>query len=509
MIGSVDPAYYTGSIAWCPQIVSTNRWIVKLDRILINGKVAFENQLALIDTGTAYIVTSPGNFDKSQKSITGAEPRKNGLMFTFPSESLKTVDFVFAGRSISLQPQDFRLGGIKNEAGRMCSSIVKLPEWQFEDNLWVMGGIFLDNVVTIFDYEARKVGFADISENDLTSATKAGPPDMVGPPPIGLPVTTLAPVTEAPSSVQPSKTIASDADFFESSLDANTSGGREITQRISFSQKPPAQIATGFASLDLGPSHIRAITFATDNTYEAFNLHLNASADTDSHGVLRNPDSDTVLRSGKAAWLRALPNDPNIQIGRWSMGNSYPKGKQLPPEQSATINFRRAFEKPPKVVLWLAGMDFSKAVNWRLKADVTNVAAESFTMTIGSWKDTILYKADVCWIAHADVAGIQSGIFSTEETRGSGWALENKGFSKFGKPFSKPPRLVAALNKIEFGCGRDLRVKTEVKVGNEGVDWSMNSDGNVHQYTTACSYIAFDAVSRILDLCYRVGNVLT
>lgn len=29
------------------------------------------------------------------------------------------------------------------------------------------GGIFLDNTVTIFDYDDRRVGFADISENEM------------------------------------------------------------------------------------------------------------------------------------------------------------------------------------------------------------------------------------------------------------------------------------------------------------------------------------------------------
>ena len=67
VIGSVDPAYYTGSIAWCPQIVSSNRWIVKLDKITVNGQTVFEDQLALIDTGTAYMIASPNNFDKGPK----------------------------------------------------------------------------------------------------------------------------------------------------------------------------------------------------------------------------------------------------------------------------------------------------------------------------------------------------------------------------------------------------------------------------------------------------------
>jgi Eukaryotic aspartyl protease len=41
VVGSVDPKYYTGSIAWCPQQLVTDRLIVALDEIKINGQTAF------------------------------------------------------------------------------------------------------------------------------------------------------------------------------------------------------------------------------------------------------------------------------------------------------------------------------------------------------------------------------------------------------------------------------------------------------------------------------------
>ena len=422
VIGSVDPAYYTGSIAWCPQIVSTNRWIVKLDKIVINGQVAFEDQLALIDTGTAYIVASPSNFDKAQKFIEGASPlpSKQNFMFTYPADNLKKVGFVFGGREIRLQQQDFGLGGLKSQNGKMCSSIVRLAEWDFPEHLWVIGGIFLDNVVTIFDYGERKIGFADISEKDLK---EAGLMTAAPAPPTGAAVSsttqsaepmkpTPAPIrAPAPSVPEPLKLVAADMNHVEVSADAKAVAGREFSQLITFNQNLRPQIAIGFTSLNLSWQHPRLIAFATENTRDAFRLNVNASADDATHGVSPNPDSDTILRGGKAAWLRALPEDTNVQTGRYSIGTPYPKGKQVPNDNVTTIKFSRKFEKTPKVVLWLSAMDFSKSVNWRLKADVTHVTNEGFTMNAGCWQDTILYKADVTWIAHADVPEIQSGTF--------------------------------------------------------------------------------------------------
>ena len=44
-------------------------------------------------------------------------------MFSFPSENLQKVGFVFGGREIRLQSQDFGLGGTKTQGGKMCSAL--------------------------------------------------------------------------------------------------------------------------------------------------------------------------------------------------------------------------------------------------------------------------------------------------------------------------------------------------------------------------------------------------
>lgn len=183
IVGSVDPKYYTGDIAWCPRVsdldgMAQNRWVVKLDSVSLNGKVVFQNQYALIDTGTSYIMTSPTSLDQFRRQITGAKitPSKK-YMFMYPPSSITSVSFVLGGREIQLHPSDFSLGEIKPDSkGNLwaLSSICTVPGgWPFPDNLWILGGIFIDNVVSIFDFGEKKIGFADISENDLASEVTA------------------------------------------------------------------------------------------------------------------------------------------------------------------------------------------------------------------------------------------------------------------------------------------------------------------------------------------------
>lgn len=298
--------------------------------------------------------------------------------------------------------------------------------------------------------------------------------------------------------------LAPDFDVFAVPADENAKAGRENILRQTFKDLAPCQIAVGIQSLDLGWEHPRAIVFADENTYTSFNLHFNASADTPTFGGI-NPNSDTKLKGGAASWLRALPNDPNIQIGRRTFGAPYPAGKQLPLGNQVEVDFTRAFTAPPKVLVWICALDFSKSYNWRLRATATDITKDGFILHADTWDNTILYKADVSYVALAqeNLPGLQTGSFSTADVRGPGWVNANSGSAKFGKAFEKVPRVVAGLNMFELGCGRGFRVSMSADAGKESVTWSLNAAGDSHLYGASADYLAFDPVSqRLLDLVY-------
>jgi hypothetical protein len=81
-------------------------------------------------------------------------------MFSFPQESLSTVEFVFGGRSIPLQKQDFGLGGIKDSKGQMCSSIVQIENYPFQDDLWIIVSMETSDDNTRADSSTHRVAFS-------------------------------------------------------------------------------------------------------------------------------------------------------------------------------------------------------------------------------------------------------------------------------------------------------------------------------------------------------------
>ena len=141
---------------------------------------------------------------------------------------------------------------------------------------------------------------------------------------------------------RPSGPVAPDFDVFAVPADENAEAGRENVLRQTFGDLALCRIAVGSQSLDLGWEDPRAIAFADENTYTSFNIHFNASADTPTFGGI-NPNSDTKLKGGAASWLRARPNDPNIQIGRRAFGAPYPDGKQLHLQKLSQSGLRASF----------------------------------------------------------------------------------------------------------------------------------------------------------------------
>ena len=137
-----------------------------------------------------------------------------------------------------------------------------------------------------------------------------------------------------------------------------------------------------------------------------------------------NLDSDTKLMVRQDSLLAYLTR--GSQCADWPLERRRSVSKAQLPLPGLHIKGAVKFPRPfatgstPKALLWISGMDFSKANNGRLQAQVLDVTSEGFTLNIGPWDNSTLYHAEVTWIAHADISGIQSGKFSTEDVRSGG-----------------------------------------------------------------------------------------
>ncbi|KAL3422072.1 eukaryotic aspartyl protease [Phlyctema vagabunda] len=169
IIGAVSRKWYSGEIAWCPWLKEEyHQWVVELDEVWINDYKIAEKQLAFIDSGTSYIMTSPQNALAVRSVLHGTVCGKEEAAFEYAPGALSTVTFVLGGRLFTLNPDDLSLG--RNASGNDISSILTLGKgvkWPFAQRMWVLGGILLDNIVTVFDYTDHRIGFATLGDEGL------------------------------------------------------------------------------------------------------------------------------------------------------------------------------------------------------------------------------------------------------------------------------------------------------------------------------------------------------
>jgi hypothetical protein len=64
-----------------------------------------------------------------------------------------------------------------------------------------------------------------------------------------------------------------------------------------------------------------------------------------------------------------------------------------------SIKFHDKFMEVPQIVVGLSCLDVGKGHNTRTAVSATDITTEGFTMVIKTWSDTILFQADVTWVA--------------------------------------------------------------------------------------------------------------
>lgn len=97
--------------------------------------------------------------NKLYGNIPNAKRVPNSKRWSIPCDSIPVVEFVISGVSFSIDANTFSPGRL-SEGSEFCYGGVVANVKPHE--AWIVGGIFLSNVYTIFDADARQVGFTPL-----------------------------------------------------------------------------------------------------------------------------------------------------------------------------------------------------------------------------------------------------------------------------------------------------------------------------------------------------------
>jgi cathepsin D len=155
-----------GSINWinCSSSVHPQ---IPLDGLIVNGntikRVDNKPMQAIIDSGTGGFIPGPSNIvDTLYSQILGAQPVPNAPgVYVFPCTSTVQIGFQFAGQDYMMNPEDF----IMQRQGNQCVGALVGQDFIDDTNTefgFILGALFMKNVVSVFDLGKPAVGFGRI-----------------------------------------------------------------------------------------------------------------------------------------------------------------------------------------------------------------------------------------------------------------------------------------------------------------------------------------------------------
>ena len=264
----------------------------------------------------------------------------------------------------------------------------------------------------------------------------------------------------------------------------NQPAQRYATEKYFHTKYPSTPgLALGLNWLDIdGSRNIRINSLAEDVTDEKFTAVLDTW-------------SDTILYSAGMTWLEVGPQFNFIQTGNFNTQDVRAwNNPQL--QTSKRIEFSTQFQdSPPTLVCFLTSLDMSNDKNWRVRAYATDVNLTGFTIHVDSWSDSILYSAGVTWIAYpANIPGVASGRFSTSDIRP--WnqpQQDNSSQVTFGKAFSHVPKVLMALDELDYDHGKNLRLRVSTSsVDPTGFQWHLQTWADSVMWSSGASYFAWE-----------------
>ncbi|KIJ63347.1 hypothetical protein HYDPIDRAFT_92725 [Hydnomerulius pinastri MD-312] len=161
-IGGVNSALYTGSITYTP-VTEQGFWLINGDAISANGKEAFTNFPAIVDTGTTLILGDESTVGQFYNALNATDI--GGGFYTFPCNSMPSVSITISGRVFALSAETFNLGSY-DSSGESCVGAIAATGSLGGNSLldtWILGDTFLRNVYSVFDIGQLRVGFADLA----------------------------------------------------------------------------------------------------------------------------------------------------------------------------------------------------------------------------------------------------------------------------------------------------------------------------------------------------------
>ncbi|CAG8452823.1 853_t:CDS:2 [Acaulospora morrowiae] len=156
--GGVDTSLFTGPITYT-SVTQQLYWQISIDGVEMNEQVISGSQQVIVDTGTSLMVLGTDVVNNIIRKVKGRYDSSTGTWqvpcnIASGSNAVK-IAIRINGVAWTINPLDLVREQVSRSNKFCYSGIVSTDE-----NVWILGGVFLKNVYVVFDRENNRVGFA-------------------------------------------------------------------------------------------------------------------------------------------------------------------------------------------------------------------------------------------------------------------------------------------------------------------------------------------------------------
>ncbi|KAF9173302.1 hypothetical protein BGX20_003564 [Mortierella sp. AD010] len=159
IFGGIDSSKYTGSLTYVP-VTQEGYWQVSIDDIGYNGQSLGEYSQGIIDTGTTLIIVGDDAAEAIHDNIEGAyNDYENGWIVPCSLQSSSdTISFSMGGSSFNVAVADLAFEDLGDGSGNCFSGVQG-----GQDDLWILGDVFIKNNYCVFDHGNAQIGIAPLA----------------------------------------------------------------------------------------------------------------------------------------------------------------------------------------------------------------------------------------------------------------------------------------------------------------------------------------------------------
>ncbi|KAF9999886.1 1,3-beta-glucanosyltransferase, partial [Entomortierella chlamydospora] len=167
LFGGIDSTKYSGNLAYI-KVDQQDYWQIPVDDITYNSSSLGLSSDGIVDTSTILVMVGTKAAKAIHDNIQGAvftaatstDPAYWAVLCSLQS-STDSVGFSLGGKIFNVSVADIAYEDLDDGSGNCFSGIQGNPD---EDNLWILGDVFIKNNYCVFDHGATpRVGIAPLN----------------------------------------------------------------------------------------------------------------------------------------------------------------------------------------------------------------------------------------------------------------------------------------------------------------------------------------------------------